>query len=58
MTHGPPIISKFWKLDREKLVAAKTDFKQLEEDSIFQHSASPCSSLLHMVRKKDGSGST
>jgi hypothetical protein len=46
------------ELDSEKLAAAKTEFKQLKEDNIFQYSASPCSSLLHMVRKKNGSSST
>jgi hypothetical protein len=44
ITHGPPIASKFRKLDGEKLAAAKAEFKQLEEDDI-----------LHMVRKVDGS---
>ncbi len=44
VTHGPPIASKFRKLDGEKLVAAKAEFKQLEEDNIFQHSTSPWSS--------------
>jgi hypothetical protein len=34
VTHGPPIASKFLKLDGEKLAAAKAEFKQLEEDDI------------------------
>ncbi len=55
VTHGPPIASKFRKLDGEKLVAAKAEFKQLEEDDIIQRSTSPWSSPLHMVRKADGS---
>jgi len=50
VTHGPPIASKF-----RKLAAAKAEFKQLEEDDIIQHSTSPWSSPLHMVRKTDGS---
>jgi hypothetical protein len=37
VTHGPPIASKFRKLDGEKLVAAKAEFKQLEEDNIIEH---------------------
>ncbi len=55
VTHGPPIASKFRKLDGEKLAAAKAEFKQLEEDHIIQRSTSPWSSPLHMVRKADGS---
>jgi hypothetical protein len=55
VTHGPPIASKFRKLDDEKLAAAKAEFKQLEEDDIIQRSTSPWSSPLHMVRKADGS---
>ncbi len=55
VTHGPPIASKFRKLDSEKLAAAKAEFKQLEEDDIIQRSTSPWSSPLHMVRKADGS---
>ncbi len=41
VTHGPPIASKFRKLDGEKLAAAKAEFKQLEEDDIIQRSTSP-----------------
>ncbi len=55
VTHGPPIASKFRKLDGEKLAAAKAEFKQLEEDDIIQRSTSPWSSPLHMVKKADGS---
>jgi hypothetical protein len=55
VTHGLPIASKFHKLDSEKLVAAKAEFKQVEEDGIIQHSTSHWSSPLHMVRKADGS---
>jgi hypothetical protein len=55
ITHGPPIASKFRKLDGEKLAAAKAEFKQLEEDDIIQRSTTPWSSPLHMVRKADGS---
>ncbi len=55
VTHGPPIASKFRKLDGEKLAEAKAEFKQLEEDDIIQRSTSPWSSPLHMVKKADGS---
>jgi hypothetical protein len=41
VTHGPPIASKFRKLDGEKLAAAKAEFKQLEEADIIQRSTSP-----------------
>ncbi len=53
---GPPIASKFRKLDGEKLKAAKAEFKQREQDVIIQQSTSPWSSLLHMVSKSDGNG--
>jgi hypothetical protein len=55
VTHGPASASKFWKLDGEKLAAAKAEFKQLEEDNIIQHSTSPWSSPLQMMKKADGS---
>ncbi len=35
---------------------AKAEFKQLEEDDNIQHSTSPLSSLLHMVKKAAGVG--
>ncbi len=41
VTHGPPIASKFRKLDGKKLAAPKAEFKQLEEDDIIQRSTSP-----------------
>ncbi len=55
VTHGPPIASKFRKLDGKKLAAAKAEFKQLEDDDIIQRSISPWSSPLHIVKKADGS---
>ena len=54
-TKGPPIASKFWRLDAEKLQAAKAEFEQLEREGIVQRSTSPWASPLHMVMKKDGS---
>ncbi len=53
-TSGPPIASRFRRLDAEKLVAAKAEFLQLEKDGIVRRSDSPWSSPLHMVRKADG----
>ncbi len=54
-TKGPPIASKFRRLDAEKLQAAKAEFEQLEREGIVQRSTSPWASPLHMVMKKDGS---
>jgi hypothetical protein len=53
-TSGPPIASRFCRLDAEKLAAAKAEFLQLEKDGIVRRSDSPWSSPLHMVRKADG----
>ncbi len=51
---GPPIASKFRRLDGEKLSAAKAEFAILEREGVIRRSSSPWSSPLHMVRKKDG----
>jgi transposase InsO family protein len=48
-TKGPPIASKFRRLDTEKLQAAKAEFEQLEREGIMQRSTSPWASPLHMV---------
>jgi hypothetical protein len=53
-TYGPPIASRFRRLDAEKLAAAKAEFLQLEKEGIVRWSDSPWSSPLHMVRKADG----
>ena len=50
-TSGPPITSKFRRLDGEKLTAARAEFLQLEKDGIVRRSKSPWASPLHMVRK-------
>ncbi len=52
-TKGPPITSKFRRLNPEKLQAAKAEFEQLEREGIVQRSTSPWASPLHMVMKKD-----
>jgi hypothetical protein len=44
-TKGPPIVSKFWRLDAEKLQAAKAEFEQLEREGIAQRSTSPWASV-------------
>jgi hypothetical protein len=38
---GPPITSKFCRLDLEKLSAAKADFDKMEAEGIIRHSTSP-----------------
>lgn len=55
VTKGPPISSRFRRLDGEKLAAAKAEFLQMERDGIVRRSDSPWSSPLHMVKKPDGS---
>ncbi len=54
-TMGPPITSRFRRLDGAKLAAAKKEFEQLKRDGIVRRSDSPWSSPLHMVEKADGS---
>ncbi len=55
VTSGPPIASKFRRLDGEKLAAARAEFAKMERDRIVQRSTSPWSSPLYMVQKPDGS---
>ena len=52
---GPPISSRFRKLEKEKMLAAKAEFLQLEKDRIVRRSDSSWSSPLHMFKKADGS---
>ena len=52
---GPPISSKFRRLDPVKFAAAKAKFDQLEREGIIRRSDSPWASPLHMVKKADGS---
>ncbi len=54
-TSGPPIASRFWRLEGAKLEAARKEFEAMEIDGIVQRSTSPWASPLHMVPKKDGS---
>jgi len=55
VTNGPPIASRFRRLDGTKLQAAREEFRELEEAGIVRRSDSPWSSPLHMVQKSDGS---
>ncbi len=54
-TRGPPIASLFRRLDTQKLVAAKAEFAALDRDGIIRRSSSPWASVLHRVKKPDGS---
>ena len=52
---GPPVAAKARRLHPEKLLAAQTEFLQLEKDGVIRRSSSPWSSPLHLVPKADGS---
>ena len=54
-TEGPPVTSRFRRLDSDKLRSAKEIFAAWERDGIVRRSDSQWSSPLHMVKKKDGS---
>ena len=54
-TVGPPVASRFRRLEGAKLQAARAEFDQMERDGIIRRSTSPWASPLHMVPKKDGS---
>jgi hypothetical protein len=49
------VFAKARRLDPDKLRKAEAEFRELEAEGIIRRSDSPWSSLLHMVRKKDGS---
>ncbi len=53
-TSGPPIASRFRRLEGAKLEAARKEFEVMEREGIVQRSTSPWASPLHMVPKKDG----
>jgi hypothetical protein len=52
---GPPIASRFRRLECAKLEAARREFEAMEREWIIERSTSPWASPLHMVPKKDGS---
>ena len=54
-TVGPPLASRFRRLEGNKLQAARAEFEQMEKDGVVRRSTSPWASPLHMVPKKDGS---
>ena len=51
-----PVFGKRRQLSNDKLVAAKSEFKQLLDQGIVRYSKSPWSSPLHMVAKGDSGG--
>ncbi len=53
-TTGPPVTTKFWRLDAAKLKATKEEFLSMERQGIIRRSKSSWVSPLHMVRKADG----
>jgi len=53
-TTGPPIHSRFRRLEPDKLRIAKAEFAKMEAMGIIRRSSSPWSSPLHMVSKTDG----
>ena len=53
-TLDPPVFAKPFHLDTDKLAVAKAEFSALKKAGIIRYSTSPWSSMLHMVKKKDG----
>ncbi len=54
-TNGPPMASRFRRLEGAKLEASRKEFEAMESDGIVQRSTSPWAYPLHMEPKKDGS---
>ena len=54
-TSGPPVTSRFRRLDAAKLAAAKCIFGRWEATGIVQCSSSSWSSPLHLIKKKGSS---
>jgi hypothetical protein len=53
-TSSRPVFTEERCLDPDKLRTAEAEFQNLEKSGIICRSSSPCSSLLHMVPKPDG----
>jgi hypothetical protein len=54
-TVGPPIASRFPRLEGDKLEATRLEFEAMEREGVIRRSTSPWASPLHMVPKKNGS---
>ncbi len=54
-TSGPPIASRFQRLEGAKLEAARKEFEAMEREGVIERSTSSWASPLHIVPKKDGS---
>lgn len=52
-TTGPPVFSKFRRLNPEKLAVLKDEFRVLMEQGVLRPSKSPWASPIHFVPKKD-----
>ena len=50
-TEGPPVTSRFRRLDSDKLRSAREIFAAWEQDEVVRRSDSQWSSPLHMVKK-------
>jgi hypothetical protein len=53
-TYGPPIASRFLRLEGAKLEAARQEFEAMERDGAIERSTSPWASPQHLLLKKDG----
>jgi hypothetical protein len=53
-TSGPPIASRFCRLEGAKLEAARQEFEAMERDGAIERSTSPWASPQHLLLKKDG----
>jgi hypothetical protein len=53
-TSGPPITSRFRRLEGAKLESARKEFEAMEKEGVIERSTSLRASPLYMVPKKDG----
>ena len=54
VTEGRPVITKYRRLDNNRLEATKKELAELEKQGIIRQSSSNWASPLHMVKKSDG----